>query len=185
MILSDSEIIKAIKLGDIVIEPYNPEQLNPNSYDVTLDNIIATYSNDVLDSRKHNRVTRRTIPPEGMTLYPNTLYLSTTVERVNSRLYRPSINGKSSIGRLGISIHITAGYGDVGFSGNSWTLEITVVHPVIIYPNMRIGQIEFCEVRGKVITPYNKKKGSKYNENNKAVESLNWMNYEEQDNMDS
>jgi len=177
MILSDTAIIEAIQTGDIVIEPFKPEHANPNSYDVCLGNTIRVYTAPMLDAKEHNETAVMTIPEQGMILIPGMLYLGSTVERVNSRLYRPSINGKSSIGRLGISIHVTAGYGDVGFSGNSWTLEITVIKPTRVYAGMKIGQIEFSEVRGKVAVPYDKKPDSKYNGDNVAKESMNYKNY--------
>jgi dCTP deaminase len=177
MILSDTAIIEAIQTGDIVIEPFKPEHINPNSYDVCLSDTIRVYTASILDAKEHNETATMTIPEQGIILIPGVLYLCSTVERVNSRLYRPSINGKSSIGRLGISIHVTAGYGDVGFSGNSWTLEMTVIKPIRVYAGMKIGQIEFSEVRGEVAVPYDKKPGSKYNGDNVAKESMNYKNY--------
>lgn len=176
MILADSQIKKAIATGDIVVSPYDESMVGPNSIDVRLSNILRTYRDRNLDPRKDNPVTTIEIPDSGYLLSPNTLYLASTVEKVCSRLYRPSLEGKSSIARLGLTIHLTAGYGDVGFDGDSWTLEMFCLQPIWIYPNMPIGQIEFCTVLGDVENPYNKRTGSKYNGDNKAQPSLYYKN---------
>lgn len=96
-----------------------------------------------------NETIELTIPEDGLTLYPNTLYIGRTVERTSTDKFIPMINGRSSGGRLGISIHICAGFGDIGFDG-TWTLEITAVEPVTIYPNAEIAQICYFNPSGKV-----------------------------------
>lgn len=184
-ILSDSAIQNALQSGDIVINPFNPENLGSNSYDVTLAGTMAVYQNVCtgwyaktkdgiaipsqpnihccfLDAKEENELYYFDIPDEGIILYPNILYLAVTNEYTESPIYFPKFDGLSSGGRLGISGHQTAGFGDVGYCGH-WTLEITVVHPVKIYKDMPIGQINFWTVEGEVLKPYNKKPSAKYN----------------------
>ena len=115
-----------------------------------------------LDAMQENELCYFDIPDQGIILYPNILYLAVTNEYTESPIYHPNFEGLSSVARLGISVHQTAGYGDVGFCGH-WTLEMTVVHPVKIYKDMPIGQIDFNTVEGEVLKPYNKKATAKYN----------------------
>ena len=102
-----------------------------------------------LDMHKENETIEFEIPEEGFVLQPGVLYIGRTVERTCTDKYIPMINGRSSGGRLGISIHICAGFGDIGFDG-TWTLEITCVEPVRIYPNSEIAQVCFFKPYGKV-----------------------------------
>lgn len=102
-----------------------------------------------LDMHKENETIEFEIPEEGLVLQPGVLYIGRTVERTWTDKYIPMINGRSSGGRLGISIHICAGFGDIGFDG-TWTLEITCVEPVRIYPNSEIAQVCFFKPYGKV-----------------------------------
>ncbi|MDD4815888.1 MAG: dCTP deaminase [Clostridia bacterium] len=148
MVLTGKNILKQIKNGNISIVPFNEKQLNPNSYNITLANELLVYDCDVLDAKKENKTKKIKITEEGFVLQPNTLYLGRTNEYTKTKKFVPCISGRSSVGRLGICVHITAGFGDVGFEG-TWTLEITCVHPVKIYPNMQIGQIYYEKVQGK------------------------------------
>ena len=102
-----------------------------------------------LDMHKENETIEFEIPKEGLVLQPGVLYIGRTIERTWTDKYIPMINGRSSGGRLGISIHICAGFGDIGFDG-TWTLEITCVEPVRIYPNSEIAQVCFFKPYGKV-----------------------------------
>lgn len=177
MILSDAEILRHIELGSIVIEPFRREKLGSNSYDVHLGKTLATYNTDVLDARKPNTIEYFDIPEEGYVLQPSEFYLGVTEEYTETHKHVPFLEGKSSIGRLGIDIHATAGKGDVGFC-NTWTLEISVKKPVRVYVGMPIGQLIYFEVQGEILTPYNRKGSAKYNEHtNKPVESKMWMNF--------
>jgi dCTP deaminase len=177
MILSDTEILAEMKRGSIIIKPFNREYLGSNSYDVHLGTWLAVYRDEILDARRHNRVARFRIPREGMILVPSKLYLGVTKEYTETHRHVPFLEGKSSIGRLGIDIHATAGKGDVGFC-NTWTLEISVRQPVRIYPGMPIGQLIYFEVNGEVQMPYGKRKGAKYNRRTvKPVESMMWKNF--------
>jgi dCTP deaminase len=166
MILSGHEIQR--QLGhNIVIDPFDESRLNPNSYNLSLHDELLVYEEVVLDMRKSNRVERITIPPDGLVLTPNQLYLGRTVERTETHNLVPMIEGRSSIGRLGLFVHVTAGFGDVGFSGY-WTLEMFAVQPVKIYPGVPICQIFFHQVAGE-ITEY---ASSKYQHNSDIQPSM-------------
>ena len=176
MILTDKEILSQIAAGNILIEPFNRDFLGTNSYDVHLGKYLATYQDEVIDARKHNQIDIFEIPDEGFVLQPNTLYLGVTLEYTESHAHVPFLEGKSSVGRLGIDIHATAGKGDVGFC-NTWTLEISVTQQVKIYFGMPIGQLIYFEVKGEIENLYNKKSSAKYNGRTvKPVESMMWKN---------
>jgi dCTP deaminase len=166
MILSGHQIKK--QLGEnLVIDPFNESHLNPNSYNLTLHNELMVYEEVVLDMCKPNRVRRITIPPEGLVLSPSQLYLGRTVERTETHNFVPMIEGRSSVGRLGLFVHVTAGFGDVGFCGY-WTLEMFAVQPVRIYPGVQICQIFYHEISGS-ITEY---ASDKYQNNRDIQPSL-------------
>lgn len=135
----------------------------------------------VLDSREINDTQKIAINSEGYLLKPDILYLATTNELTYCQYQVPTIEGKSSIARLGINVHQTAGYGDIGFRGQ-WTLEITVTHAVRVYPNMKIAQISFNSILGECETPYDKKQSAKYNNQVGIVASKNYENFIETDN---
>lgn len=147
MILTKSAIKQALTNKDIVIEPLNECMLNPNSVDVTLNKKLVVYVNPILNSKAINEFKEIEIPKEGFTLYPGELYLGMTNEYTETNNLVPILEGKSSLARLGLSIHSTAGYGDVGFCGN-WTLEISCIKPIKIYADMRIGQLYYQEIIG-------------------------------------
>lgn len=177
MILSDTEILRYMDSSDIVIEPFNRKCLGSNSYDVHLGKTLAVYNSEVLDAKKHNKVTYLEIPNKGFVLQPNQLYLGVTKEYTETHLHVPFLEGKSSIGRLGIDIHATAGKGDVGFC-NTWTMEISVTHPVRVYEGMPIGQLIYFETKGEVENPYNIKVSAKYNKRAQLpVESQMFKNF--------
>jgi dCTP deaminase len=149
MILSDSAILAAVKCGDIEIEPFDPARLNPVSYDLALGNEVLMYTQDFLSLREEPMVFRSKFDERGCDLRPGVGYLMHTVERIHTKKYVPVLDGKSSIGRLFMKIHETAGYGDPGFNGQ-YTLEVTVVHPLRVYPGMRIAQMRFHTILGEV-----------------------------------
>jgi dCTP deaminase len=180
MILTDKDILEAIAVKTIVIEPYRRECLGSNSYDVHLGATLAVYKTSVLDAREHNEIEYFTIPEEGFILKPDMLYLGVTKEYTETHLHVPFLEGKSSVGRLGIDIHATAGKGDVGFC-NTWTLEISVKQPVRIYAGMPIGQLIYFEVKGDCLVPYATKSDAKYNARTiQPVESMMYKNYDTQ-----
>lgn len=146
MILSGSEI-KAQLGSNIKIEPFQESQLNPNSYNLRLHDELLVYEEIILDMKRPNRFRRITIPPEGLVLQPSQLYLGRTIEYTETRNLVPMLEGRSSIGRLGLFVHVTAGFGDVGFCGY-WTLEMFAVQPVRIYPGVQVCQIFYHTVDG-------------------------------------
>ncbi len=171
MILSGKEIEKQLN-ENIFIEPFNKKQLNPNSYNLRLFNELLTYDNDVLDMKNPNPTTRITIPEEGLLLEPNKLYLGRTIEHTRTEEFVPMLEGRSSIGRLGLFIHVTAGFGDVGFSG-FWTLEIFCVQPIRIYPEVEICQIFYHSIQGD----FEKYKSGKYQNNAGIQPSLLYKDF--------
>ncbi len=176
MILTDKAILEAIENKEIVIEPYNRKCLGSNSYDVHLGKYLAVYENRVLDAKKHNKVQEIVIPEDGFELQPGTLYLGVTEEYTETHKHVPFLEGKSSVGRLGIDIHATAGKGDVGFC-NNWTLEISCIQAVRIYAGMPIGQLIYFEINGELENPYNSKENAKYIvRSKKPMESMMFKN---------
>jgi len=161
MILSDRKILAEIRRKNIVIRPFRRRCLGSNSYDVHLGPFLATYHDGALDARTPNAVTEFRIPKGGFVLVPGQLYLGVTEEYTETHAFVPFLEGKSSVGRLGIDIHSTAGKGDVGFC-NYWTLEMSVKLPVRIYAGMPIGQLIYFEVSGSVASPYATKASAKY-----------------------
>jgi len=177
MILTDCQILTALDEGSICIDPFDRKHLGSNSYDVHLGDTLAIYIDDVLDAKKPNAVRHFTIPPQGYVLQPGTLYLGVTVEYTEAHKHVPFLEGKSSVGRLGIDIHATAGKGDVGFQ-NHWTLEISAQKPVRIYAGMPIGQLIYFCVQGEVLVPYNQKESAKYNQRQvRPIESKMWQTF--------
>lgn len=155
MILTKSDILACIEKGEIEIDPFEPKHVGPNSVDLLVSPQLLVYGTHYppgslgelfhpggtwLDARGRNKTHEITIREDGFTLMPGILYLGSTVERTHTPHHVPYIGGRSSTGRLGIQVHSTAGFGDIGFNG-TWTLEISVVHPVRIYPNMRLLQM--------------------------------------------
>ena len=166
MILSGKEIKN--KLGkEIHIAPFDEAQLNPNSYTLRLHQELLVYENAVLDMKAPNPYRRLQIPEEGLVLQPGELYLGRTIETTRADCYVPMLEGRSSVGRLGIFVHITAGLGHVGANGY-WTLEIACIKPVRIYAGVEICQIYFSELKG-AYAAYN---STKYHNNNGVQPSL-------------
>lgn len=172
MILSGREI-KA-HLGErIVIEPFSEKQLNPNSYNLRLHDEVRVYRNRLLDMRVENFSDPLTIPEEGLELEPNRLYLGRTVEFTGTQGFVPMLEGRSSIGRLGLFVHITAGFGDVGFQGY-WTLEMFCVQPIRIYPGVEICQIFYHSLQGD----YDPYRSGKYQNNTGIQHSMLYKDFE-------
>jgi dCTP deaminase len=172
MILSGKEILKHVG-KDIVIEPFNEAKINPNSYNLSLHNELLVYDNNVLDMRKLNSTQKIIIPEDGLLLEPNKLYLGRTNEFTKTTKFVPMLEGRSSTGRLGLFIHVTAGFGDVGFAGY-WTLEIFCVQPLIIYPNVDICQIYYHSIEGEYELYYS----GKYQNNNGIQASMMYKDFE-------
>ena len=172
MILSGKEIARHMG-GDIVIEPFDPQRLNPNSYNLSLHNQLLVYEDRLLDMKTPNPTRELTIPPEGLVLEPDKLYLGRTNEFTKTERFVPMLEGRSSVGRLGLFIHVTAGFGDVGFAGY-WTLEIFCVQPIRIYPNVEICQIYYHDIKGD----YDLYSSGKYQNNPGIQPSLLYKDFE-------
>jgi len=172
LILSGLEIKKNLG-NNIKIEPFNECYLNPNSYNLRLYNELIVYEEEYLDMKTENKTKKITIPEEGLILKPGKLYLGRTLEYTETNKYVPMLEGRSSIGRLGLYIHVTAGFGDVGFKGY-WTLEIHCVEPIKIYPNVEVCQIYYHTIEGKWLE-YN---SGKYQNNNGIQPSLLYKDFE-------
>ena len=172
MILSGKEIARHMG-GDIVIEPFDPQRLNPNSYNLSLHNQLLVYEDRLLDMKIPNPTRELTIPPEGLVLEPDKLYLGRTNEFTKAERFVPMLEGRSSVGRLGLFIHVTAGFGDVGFAGY-WTLEIFCVQPIRIYPNVEICQIYYHDIKGD----YDLYSSGKYQNNTGIQPSLLYKDFE-------
>ena len=175
MILSGKEILAHIG-KEIEITPFSVKQLNPNSYNLRLHNELLVYDHPILDMKQPNSYHKVVIPEEGLLLEPRRLYLGRTVEHTNTTAFVPMLEGRSSVGRLGVFIHATAGFGDVGFNG-FWTLEISCVQPVRIYPGVEIGQIYYHTLEGD-FEPY---KSGKYNNNTGVQPSLLYKDFEREE----
>jgi dCTP deaminase len=177
MILSDTRIREQIARGRIVIRPFRPECLGSNSYDVHLGPYLAIYRDGALDARRDNAIEEFRMPASGFVLVPGQLYLGVTEEYTETHDFVPFLEGKSSVGRLGIDIHSTAGKGDVGFC-NYWTLEMSVKLPVRIYAGMPIGQLIYFEISGVVERSYSSKPSAKYRKvSNRPVPSRMYLNF--------
>lgn len=163
-ILSGEAIRCAVKAGTIEIDPFRQEQLNPVSYDLRLGRGVKVYkqvadwgggsfeANDwsPIDAASDNPVLDLEMKADKpFQLNPGVGYLMHTEERIKTDRYVPVLDGKSSIGRLFISVHQCAGFGDPGFDGQ-YTLEVTALHPVLVYPGMLFAQIRFHEIAGEI-----------------------------------
>ncbi|WP_062233934.1 dCTP deaminase [Fictibacillus sp. FJAT-27399] len=147
MILSGKEIKK--RMGkDIIITPYDDNQLNPNSYNLRLDNELLIYEEMTLDMKKENITKSIKIPPDGLVLEPGKIYLGKTIEYTETYNYIPTLEGRSSVGRLGLQIHFSSPYGNVGFKGY-WTLELSCTQPLKIYAGISICQIYYHLIEGE------------------------------------
>jgi len=164
MILSGKEIESRID-NDIIIEPFDKKRINPNSYNLSLHNELLIYKDSTLDMKKDNEVEKLTIPSGGLVLETNRLYLGRTVEYTETKNLVPMLEGRSSIGRLGLFVHVTAGFGDVGFKG-FWTLEIFCIQPVKIYPSVEICQVYYHTIEGEI-----KNYSSQKYQNNQGIQS--------------
>ncbi len=171
MILSGREILRHIG-REIVIEPFDKSRLNPNSYNLSLAGELLVYEAGILDMKKDNPTRNISIPEDGLLLEPNKLYLGRTVEYTKTDKFVPMLEGRSSTGRLGLFIHVTAGFGDVGFAGY-WTLEMFCIQPVRIYPNAEVCQIYYHDIRGDY-DPYD---SGKYQNNTGIQPSLMYRDF--------
>ncbi|WP_432097285.1 dCTP deaminase [Streptomyces sp. bgisy100] len=160
MILTGPEITASACDGRLRINPFDAEQVNPNSYNVRLGATLTTYTSAVIDAHRPNPTTTLTIGDSGFVLRPGELYLGHTFEQVGSDHFVPLLFGRSSVGRLGLFVEITAPIGDIGFHGQ-WTLMLTPVRPLRVYAGMEIGQVMFFVSSGPVDLYTGKYQGSR------------------------
>jgi dCTP deaminase len=174
VILTGPEILAARARGEIIIEPFDEKRLGPNSYDFALGNRMRWYTGKILDARKENETDSGTIPNDGLVVTPDRLILCNTQEVMGSTHYVPIIRGRSSTGRLGLFIDITADLIDLG-SINQWTLQLHAVLPVRIHAGMLIGQVTFWRAQGD-----RSEYGGKYSALESPVASLSYLSNEQE-----
>jgi dCTP deaminase len=163
------------KLGnEIIIDPFDEKRLNPNSYNLRLHDELLVYDEEILDMRTPNKTKRVFIPNEGLVLRPGTLYLGRTLEYTETDGYVPMLEGRSSVGRLGLYVHVCAGFGDVGFKG-FWTLEIHCIQPIRVCAGVGICQIYYHAIEGK----YDKYVSGKYQNNAGVQPSMLYKDFAE------
>jgi len=172
MILSGKEILKEIKSGKLVIAPFDPKRINPNSYNLRLHDELLVYTDPVLDMKQKHATELLKIPESGLPLEPGRLYLGRTLEYTKTSGFVPMLEGRSSIGRLGLCIHVTAGFGDVGFAGY-WTLEIQCIQPIRIYPFVEVCQIYYHTIQGD----YEEYRSGKYQNNDGIQPSMLYTDF--------
>lgn len=187
MNLSDKTIMTEIENGNIIISPFDQKYLNPNSVDLTLNKMykvpdrarhIREYGDFFFDPKRENFFIEEEMPESGMILNPNELYLYCCNETIGvKKNIRAKVEGKSSMGRLGLFIHVTAGFIDTGFVG-SLVLEMVATVPIRVYPNQKICQVEFTRVEGDFLETYDQKSGSKYMNQEGVQHSLMHKNFE-------
>lgn len=154
MILTKDEIKKQVQNKRIYINPFVEKLVNPNSYTYRLGKIIYEVVSNPIDSLKRTDVVMHKMINKGYLLKPGKLYLGHTYEEIGSDYFVVSLIGRSSIGRLGLFMQITADLGHLG-AKHCWTLEMKVVQPLRIYPLMGIGQVSFWVPQGNKKNQYN------------------------------
>jgi len=146
MILTGKEITREVGRGTISIEPFLTEQINPNSYNYRLSETIKEFRFMKGFKPVFQEVS---IPREGYVLIPHQLYLAHTFEIIGSKKYAMSLIGRSSIGRLGLFLQVSANLGHTT-SKHQWTLELVATKPIKVYPHMIIGQVSFWKNKGEI-----------------------------------
>ncbi|MFJ5951308.1 dCTP deaminase domain-containing protein [Streptomyces noursei] len=147
MILTGPAIHEAVTNKTITIDPFEPRLLNPNSYNYRLGGQLEELTSRPADPTVPARTRTIDLTDDGFVLQPGTVYLGTTIETIGSKDFVTSLIGRSSLGRLGCYLQISADLGQLG-AVHRWTLEITVVQPLRIYPGMRVGQVSFWRPSG-------------------------------------
>lgn len=146
MILTGSQIQEDREKGLITLNPFIKSHINPNSYNYRLGSHIKIYAGPVNNLPTFKE---EAIPESGLVLIPGQVYLANTLEEIGSSTYAMSLIGKSSIGRLGLFLQVSANLGHTG-SSHQWTLELVATYPIRIYPGMVIGQVSFWKNRGEL-----------------------------------
>ncbi|SET64605.1 dCTP deaminase [[Clostridium] polysaccharolyticum] len=171
MILTGNEIKKKVQEKEIIIEPFHENALNPNSINFRLGSKLKVYKNYVLDPKQKQETEIIEIGDDGIVLEPDRIYLGCTMEKMGSEKYVPIMSGRSSTGRLGLFVHITADLIDIG-SINHWTLQMHAVQPVKVYKGMPIGQVTFWKPQGEISLYHGKYQGS-----TEPMESQIWRDF--------
>lgn len=162
MILTGFEIKKKVETREITLVPFSDNLLNPNSYNYRLGDTLLEITDEIIDTRKSYTTVQIKIPETGYILHPGKIYLGVTVEEIGSSKFVPSLIGRSSLGRLGLFLQITADLGHLGTS-HHWTLELKCVQQLKVYPLMRIGQVSFWKPDGlELLTESYEKIGGNY-----------------------
>jgi dCTP deaminase len=160
MILTGTEIQREWEAKRIRIDPFTPDQINPNSYNFRLGRLVKHYKNTVLDPKVRQETIMEEIPSEGFVLQSDRIYLGHTEETMGSDFYVPIIRARSSVARIGLFVHVTADLIDIG-SYNQWTLQLHAIQPVRVYAGMLIGQVTFWCVKGEITLYKGRYQGSK------------------------
>lgn len=168
MILTGNEIQKQVALNRIHIVPFSENNLNPNSYNFRLHPQLLEITDFPIDPKKKTAYRQIELTEEGYTLLPGHLYLGSTLEELGSDFYVPTLMGRSSLGRLGLFLQITADLGQIG-AKHCWTLELKVVQPLVVYPFMEVGQISFWKVEGNPVFHYNGKYASDFSAHHSEI----------------
>ncbi|HUY06222.1 MAG TPA: dCTP deaminase [Acidimicrobiales bacterium] len=188
MILSDRSIREEVSNRRIIIEPFDDSCVQPSSVDLRVDRFFRVFRNhsqrviDVKDDQENLTELVEVIEDDALILHPGEFVLGSTLERVglpDDLVGR--LEGKSSLGRLGLLIHTTAGFVDPGFDGYL-TLELSNVAnlPITVYPGMKIGQISFLRMTSAAETPYGSSTlGSKYQGQRGPTPSRYFENFRE------
>jgi dCTP deaminase len=188
VVLSDVAIRRLVESGRIVVDPYDDSLMQPSSLDVRVDRLFRVFRNSrypyIDPSREQAGLMEmaEASAEEPFVLHPGEFVLGATIEYVglpDDLVAR--LEGKSSLGRLGLLIHSTAGFIDPGWDGHV-TLELSNVAklPITIYPEMKIGQISFMQLTEPAATPYGAGSiGSKYKGQRGPTASRYWQNFDE------
>jgi dCTP deaminase len=186
MLLSDRDIAAEIKSGRVKVDPFEPKMIQPSSVDVRLDRFFRVFENhkyEVIDpSIEQSELTREVAvaPDDFFILHPGEFVLASTYEVITlPDDIAGRLEGKSSLGRLGLLTHSTAGFIDPGFSGHI-TLELSNVAnlPVKLYPGMKIGQLCLIKLSSPAEHPYGSALyGSRYQGQRGPTPSKSWLNF--------
>ncbi len=190
MLLSDKDIRSEIESGRVGVDPYEPKMIQPSSIDVRLDKFFRVFENhryEVIDPSKEQPELTREIEvgnDEHFILHPGEFVLASTYEVVTlPDDIAARLEGKSSLGRLGLLTHSTAGFIDPGFSGHI-TLELSNVAnlPVKLFPGMKIGQLCLVKLSSAAENPYGSAiYGSRYQGQRGPTASRSWLNFHKSD----
>jgi len=186
MLLSDRDILAQIESGRVVLDPYDPAMIQPSSIDVRLDKFFRIFDNHkyaAIDPAVEQPELTRLVEVEAgkpFVLHPGEFVLGSTYESVSlPDDVAARLEGKSSLGRLGLLTHSTAGFIDPGFDGNV-TLELsnTATLPINLWPGMKIGQLCFFQLSSPAVNPYGSEKyGSRYRGQRGPTASRSWQNF--------